>query len=71
MEDEAHMAAVLAGKAVVNLSPSAVEYFNRFATERERVWAADGVSANYCLGAERQDCGGLPQDYAEAEEGPA
>ena len=34
MEDEEHMAVVLAGKAVVNLSPSAVEYFNHFAVER-------------------------------------
>ena len=49
MEDEEHMAKVLAGKAAVNLSPSAVEYFNRVAVERGWDGEEYGLQVEYLL----------------------
>ena len=49
MEDEEHMKLVLAVKAEVNLSPSAMEYFHRFAIERGWDNEEYGLQMEYLL----------------------
>ena len=49
MEDKEHMNLVLAGKAEVNMSPSAVEYFNLFTVERGWDNEEYGLQMEYLL----------------------
>ncbi len=65
MEDEEHMALVLAGRALVNLSPSAVEYINHLAMERGWDGEEYNLQMEYLLTSALEQKGRTAEVYRE------